>query len=100
MNPLRFWTIRNALAAGITSGIAAMILWPLYAASNDLLLPFLIVLAITAFCGLSVLCITIFDLAGHRRRGARLLPIRVFDIILGLVLSLPSLIELHELFPG
>jgi hypothetical protein len=63
MNPLKAWTIRNALAAGIVAGLIAMILWPLYAASNDWLLPFLVALGITGFCGLSVLCITLFDLA-------------------------------------
>jgi hypothetical protein len=99
MNPLKAWTIRNALAAGIVAGLIAMILWPLYAASNDLLLPFLVALGITGFCGLSVLCITVFDLAVHRRRGARLVPIRVFDIALGLVLAVPSLIEIHALLP-
>jgi len=99
MNPLKAWTIRNALAAGIIAGVVAMTLWPLYAASNNLLLPFLIALGITGFCGLSVLGITVFDIAVHRRRGARLIPIRVFDIALGLALAVPSLIELHALLP-
>lgn len=99
MNPLKAWTIRKALAAGMIAGLIAMILWPLYAASNDLLPFFLVALAITGFCGLSVLCITAIDLAVHRRRGARLVPIRVFDVVLGLVLAAPSLIELHALLP-
>lgn len=99
MNPLKAWTIRNALAAGMVAGLIAMILWPLYAVSNDLLLPFLVALGITRFCGLSVLCITVFDIAVHRRRGARLVPIRVFDIALGLVLAVPSLVEFHALLP-
>jgi hypothetical protein len=99
MNPLKLWTIRNALAAGIVAGCASMVLWPIFAASNDLLLPFLIILAITGFCGLSVICITIFDLAMHRRRGSRLIPIRVFDMALGLLLAVPSLAEIHALLP-
>ena len=99
MNPLKIWTIRDALAVGIVAGLVAMILWPVYAASNDFLLPFLMALAITGFCGLSVLCITVIDLALHRRRGARLVPIRVFDILLGLLLAIPSLIELNALLP-
>lgn len=99
MNLFKLWTIRNALAAGIVAGCISMVLWPVYAVSNDLLLPFLAILAITGFCGVSVICITFFDLAVHRRRGARLVPIRVFDMALGLLLAVPSLAELHALLP-
>lgn len=98
MRLLKSWTVSRAAGAGSIAGCMAMLLWPAYAAFPDnILLPFLATLSIAAFCGVSMLWITVMDLAAHRTRGNRLLPIRVFDIILGLVLAMPSLLELHAI---
>jgi hypothetical protein len=100
MSLLKSWTLQKAAGAGIVSGCAALILWPLYAAFQERVLPpFLLILAITAFCGISVLAITIIDIAAHRRRGDRLLPIRALDVILGLALAVPCIAELLAILP-
>jgi len=99
MRGLRAWTIGRAAGPGALAGLTALILWPIYAAGFDILPLFLIALATSAFCGLSVLVITLVDFALHRRRGSRLWPIRAFDIVLGLTLAVPSLAELRLLLP-
>ena len=58
--------------------------------------PFAAALAIAAFCGLSILLITIFDMLFHKR-GESLRPVRAFDIAIGVVLAVPSLIQLSAL---
>lgn len=94
---LDFWDIRRATGVGVIAGIAALILWPLYAAYQDAVLwAFLIALAVTAFCGLSVLIITLKDMYS-RTRGKLMQRIRVFDVVLGLLLAVPSLIQLEAL---
>ena len=94
------WTIQRATGVGIIAGVAALILWPLYAAWAELLLwPFIAVLAITAFCGLSILIITLKDIY-TRTRGPIMHRIRIFDIVLALSLAVPSLVQLEALLPG
>lgn len=88
---LRWWTIGRATGVGVVAGLAALILWPAYAALQEpLALPYGAALAVAAFCGLSILWITAADLLFHRRRGDRMLPLRIFDIALALLLLLPS----------
>ena len=58
--------------------------------------PFAAALAIAAFCGLSILMITIFDMLFHKR-GESLRPVRAFDIAIGVALAVPSLIQLSAL---
>lgn len=99
MRIFRIWTIGRAAAAGALAGLSALVLWPIYGAGFDILPLFLVALALSAFCGLSLLVITFYDLAVHRRRGSRVWPIRVFDITFGLALAAPSLAELHLLLP-
>ena len=53
-------------------------------------------LVTAAFCGLSVLLITVFDMLVHQR-GESLRPVRAFDIAIGTALALPSLIQLSAL---
>ena len=97
---LDWWTIPRATGLGITAGIVALILWPLYAAWQEpLLWPFIAVLAVTAFCGLSILLITLKDIYS-RTRGTIMQRIRIFDIVLGLLLAVPSLIQIEALLPG
>ena len=53
----------------------------------------LLVRALTAFCGASVLWITVFDMRARGTSG-RMRPIRGFDVAVGLALLLPSLYAL------
>ncbi len=53
-------------------------------------------LAVAAFCGLSILLITVFDMVFHKR-GRSLRPVRAFDIAIGIALAVPSLIQLSAL---
>ena len=94
---LRFWDIRRATGVGVMAGIAALILWPLYAAYQESVLwPFVAVLAVTGFCGLSLLIITLKDMYS-RTRGRLMQRIRIFDIVLGLLLAVPSMAQLEAL---
>jgi drug/metabolite transporter (DMT)-like permease len=95
---LGWWTIGRATGVGVVAGVAALVLWPLYAAYQDRVLPlFIVALALAALCGLSILWITAVDLVTHRRRGERLRAVRIFDIVLALLLALPSLVQLRAL---
>ena len=97
---LKAWTIGRATGLGITAGLAALILWPIYAAYQERVLwLFIAALLVAAFCGLSILLISLGDIVLHRR-GDRLRPVRAFDLIVGLALAVPSLIQLITLLPA
>lgn len=97
---LSWWTIPKATGVGVVAGVAALLLWPLYAMLQErVLIPFLVALAVAAFCGLSILWITVVDLITHRRRGDLLRPVRTFDVALGMLLAAPSLVQLRALLP-
>lgn len=88
---LQWWTIGRATGIGAAAGLIALTLWPLYAAVQEpLRLPYLAALAVAAFCGGSILWITAVDLLFHRRRGRRVVPLRVFDVAFALLLFVPS----------
>ena len=96
---LNAWTIRRATGIGVIAGLAALILWPIYAAYQEAIFwIFVAALAVAAFCGLSILLITSADMI-LRRRGDRLRPVRAFDIALGVLLAGPSLVQLNTLLP-
>ena len=91
---LRFWTIQRATGIGVTAGLAALLLWPAYVTYQEpVRLPYLAALAVTALCGLSILCITALDLL-RRRRGRRIAAIRAFDLVLAIALAGPALLGL------
>ena len=92
---LRFWTIQKAAGTGTLSGIAALFLWPAYAAWEPLEPVFMAALALTAFCGLSILAISIHDLA-TRKRGTMMRRVRTFDIVWGVLLAGPTLAALSD----
>lgn len=95
---LKRWTIARATGVGTVAGLASVLLWLLYAVAQAPVRPvFIIALALTAFCGLSVLAITAADLFRHGRRGSRMRPIRAFDVAAALLLAVPSLLALQEL---
>jgi drug/metabolite transporter (DMT)-like permease len=94
---LRWWTIGRATGVGIVAGLAALVLWPLYAALQERVLwAFLAALAVAAICGVSILLISLLD-ALLKPRGRSLRPIRAFDVAVGLLLAGPSLIQLEAL---
>ena len=94
---LRWWTIGRATGIGVTAGLAALILWPIYAAWQERVLwAFLASLWVAAACGVSILLISLAD-AVLNPRGRSLRPIRAFDIALGLLLAVPSLLQLQAM---
>lgn len=94
---LKAWTIGRASGVGTVAGLIALILWPIYAkVQAPAYWPFVGALAVTGFCGLSVLLITAGDLI-RRKRGRALRPVRGFDIAFGLLLAAPSLMALESL---
>jgi hypothetical protein len=100
MISLASWTTNRLAGIGCAAGLAAMVLWPLYAEWPGIVgWPFMAVLAIAAVCGIALLWITIRDIQRRSGRGSRIRPIRAFDVILGLLLSVPSLIELRAIVP-
>lgn len=91
------WTISRATGTGVCAGLTALILWPFYAAYQDgVFWAFVAALATTALCGMSVLLITLKDIY-TRSRGMLMHRIRIFDIVLGLLLAVPSLFQLEAL---
>lgn len=94
---LGWWTIGRATGIGVSAGLVALILWPVHAAwPEPLFWPFVVVLAITAFCGASILLLTLKDIY-HRTRGTIMQRIRIFDVVLGLLLLVPSLSQLDSM---
>jgi hypothetical protein len=93
-----FWTINRAAGTGLVSGLAALILWPIFAAYQEpFRWPYIAALALTAFCGLSILGMTAADFVLRPKRGQRVIPIRALDIGLGLLLFLPASVTLGNL---
>lgn len=88
---------RHAVQSGLIAGPAALILWPIYAAVQEpAWLPFLAALAVTAAAGLTIIAIACSDLLTVSR-GSRVLPARLFDVALGLVLVGPAALGLAGL---
>ncbi|MBX3561502.1 MAG: hypothetical protein KF780_06770 [Sphingomonas sp.] len=96
---LKRWTIQRAATVGIATGIAALLaisaieIWP-----EGLLYAYVALLAVTIFCGVSILWITASDI---RMRGTsgRMRPIRGFDIAIGLALLIPAAWGLRLIWP-
>lgn len=95
---LKAWTIGRATGIGIVAGLLSLLLWPIYAAWPQTLWVFIVMLAIAALCGVSILLITLKDIY-RRKRGMLMQRIRIFDIVLGLLLAVPSLLQLRALWP-
>jgi hypothetical protein len=94
----RWWTIPRAAGVGIVAGIGAILLGGLFEYPSDAMLAgYLILVAVTALCGASMLWITLLDMR-ERGTSGRILPIRGFDVALGLALLLPSLYALRPLW--
>jgi hypothetical protein len=97
--PLGGWTIQRATVTGIASGLTALLLstlvrsWP-----GGMLYLYVLLLALTVVCGVSILWITLQDVR-TRGRGGRMRPIRGFDIAAGLVLIAPASYALSLIWP-
>jgi hypothetical protein len=93
-----FWTTSRASAIGAAAGLVAILISILEWDWRDaLLLPWFVATSTAALCGLSILWITAVDMLTNPRRGAKVAPIRGFDIAMGLLLALPSLYALSGL---
>jgi len=96
---LGFWTIQRATVTGIAAGLSALIVSALISGRPGALLDgYAALLGFTAFCGASILWITIVDMRS-RGRGGRMRPIRAFDIAAALLLILPALYALNLVWP-
>jgi hypothetical protein len=94
------WTANRLAGIGLIAGLVALFLWPLYGEWPQVIgWPFMAALAVAAACGIVLLWITMRDIQHRSGRGSRLKPIRAFDVILGLLLSVPSLVELRAIVP-
>ena len=84
------WTLKHATRIGLVAALAALLLWPLYAVVQEpVRAAFVAALAVVAFCGVSILFITAVDLLTVVR-GRRVLPARIFDLLLGAALAVPA----------
>jgi len=94
------WTINRISGVGCAAALPALLLWLLYPEWPDLVgWPFILLLAIAAGSGMATLTLTVRDIYNRSGRGSRLRPIRTFDLILGLTLAVPSLVELAAILP-
>lgn len=84
------WTISRASMLGIVTGVVAVLLVSFRDPRDGGLYPYAALLALTAFCGASVLWITAFDMRSRGTSG-RMRPVRTFDIGIGLCLLVPAL---------
>lgn len=88
--PRHLWTIQRASIIGIATGVAAVLMAAFRDPRDFGLYPYAALLALTAFCGASVLWITAFDMRARGTSG-RMRPVRTFDIAIGLALLAPAL---------
>jgi hypothetical protein len=91
------WTLARAIRLGLIAGLIALLLWPMHVISPERVRPaFIAALAVTAAGGASILLMSIIDLLTVRR-DRRILPARLFDVALGLVLTVPPVLGLLDL---
>jgi hypothetical protein len=91
------WTLPRAIRLGLLASLAAVLLWPAHAVSPERVRPaFVAALTLVALCGVSILLMSLIDLLTVAR-DRRILPARVFDLLLGLALTIPSLLALLDL---
>lgn len=91
------WTIGRASGIGASAGLLAILLWAIHRAYEGMAWPLGFLAAVSGLCGVSILAITALDLAFHRRRGERVFPLRIFDVVLGSALILLCLELLGDL---
>ena len=80
-------------------GLAALLVSVAYGSWADALLyPYAALLALALLCGLSILWISFIDMRA-RERGAQVRPIRMFDVVAGLIITAPSAYALWRAWP-
>jgi len=94
---VHLWTISRASMLGIVTGVMAVLMVSFRDPRDGGLYPYAALLALTAFCGASVLWITAFDMK-ERGTSGRMRPVRTFDIAIGLALLIPSLYALWRIW--
>jgi len=93
---MRGWSFARASGIGICAGLAALLLWPFFRRFGGVLTwPFALLAAVTGLCGLSILLMTLIDML-VRRRGARIRPLRGFDLAVGIAMVGLSLLQLQD----
>jgi hypothetical protein len=90
------WTLPRAIRFGLLAGFAALLLWPVYAVAQQVRPAFIAALIVAALCGISILLMSLIDLLTIAR-DRRILPARVFDLLLGLALTIPPVLALFDL---
>ena len=94
------WTIQRATGAGIILGLAALLVSAAFGGwAEALLYPYAALLALAFLCGASILWITFMDMRA-RQRGIQVRPIRMFDVVAGLVITAPSAYALWRIWPA
>ncbi len=94
-------SVPRATGAGAVSGAAALLLWVGYTYwPGTFVIPYVVALAITVACGAYILLATWYDSYRNPRRGARIRPIRGFDIACGLLLAGLGGWALHPFLPA
>jgi hypothetical protein len=81
---------RQATRIGLCAALVALLLWPAFAiAQGWVRWPFATAMALTAISGVAILLITLSDMLTIRRsrNGQRA---RVFDLVLGMLLTMPA----------
>ena len=97
MRVRNIWTLPRAIRLGLLASFAALLLWLAHAVSPERVRPaFVAALALVALCGASILLMSLVDLLTVAR-DRRILPARVFDLLLGLALTIPSVLALFDL---
>lgn len=91
------WTLKRATRIGLLAALAALLLWPLYTVLQEPVRGlFVAALGMMMLGGVSILFITLVDLATVAR-DRRILPARIFDLLLGLSLTVPPALALPSL---
>ena len=93
------WTIQRATWIGIVAGLGALLLSAAFGSwAEALLYPYAALLALAFLCGASILWITFMDMRA-RQRGIQVRPIRMFDVVAGLIIVAPSAYALWRVWP-
>jgi hypothetical protein len=89
--------ISRLTGSGAAAALLALLIRPFSRGSDPLVWPLLALVVVAALAGAAILLLTGADILLHPRRGKRIGPIRVFDIVAGAALLAFGLIQLHSL---
>ena len=89
--------ISRLTASGAAAALFALLLWPFLERSDTLFWPLLALLGATSLAGAAILLLTALDMLRRPRRGSRVGPIRIFDLVAGAALLGFGLMQLHWL---